>query len=70
MSVVVVLPKQDKSIPRCVTRGASRWVIPQPRDAKALSWPPCCDKSRSGAEVRSCFVAPPPEVVPPKTTEA
>jgi hypothetical protein len=68
--MVAVLSKQDESIPRSVTRGASGRVIPQPRDAKATSWPPCRDTSRSGAEVRGYFVAPSSEVVTPKTTEA
>ncbi len=68
--MVVFLSKQDEPIPRSVTRGASWRVIPQPRDAKASSWPPCRDKSRSGAEVRGHFVAPPSEVGTPKTTEA
>ncbi len=68
--MVVFFSKQDESIPRSATRGASWRVIPQPRNAKASSWPPCRDKSRSGVEVRGYFVAPPSEVGTPKTMEA
>jgi hypothetical protein len=62
LSVVVLLPKQDESIPRCLAGGKDRCVISHPLDAEASSCPPCCEKFRSGAEVSSCFVAPTPEV--------
>ncbi len=40
LSVVVFLPKKDKSVPRCLAGGDGGCVIPQPRDAETSSCPP------------------------------
>jgi hypothetical protein len=70
LSVVVFLPKQDESVPRCLAGGDGGRVIPQPLDAEASSWPPCCETFRSGSEMRSCFVATTPEVFAKEASEA
>ena len=68
--VVVFLPKQDEPVPGCLAGGEGGRVIPQPLNAEASTWPPCCEKFRSGSEMCSCFVAPTPVVFMTEVLEA
>ena len=70
LSVVVFLPKKDESLPRCLAGGNGGRVIPQPLDAEASLWPPCCETFRNGSEMSSCFVATTPDVFATEASEA